>query len=57
MILNSFKYSGISNSLNGSEDYQFRGNEDIDKGSKIIQIENDELYLNDDYVASIDSHE
>ena len=31
MIFNSFKYSGISNSLDGSEDDQFRGYEDIDK--------------------------
>ena len=31
MIFNSFKYSEISNSLDGSEDDQFRGCEDIKK--------------------------
>ena len=31
MIFNSFKYSGISSLLGGSEDNQFRGYEDIDK--------------------------
>ena len=31
MIFNSFKYSEISNSLDGSEDDQFRGCEDIEK--------------------------
>ena len=29
IIFNSFKYSVISNSLDGSEDYQFRGYKDI----------------------------
>ena len=54
----SIKYSGISNSLDLSEDDQFRGYEDIEKGNEIIQIENDEdEYLDDDYVISIDSDE
>ena len=45
IIFNSFKYSGISNSLNGGEDGQFRGCKDIEKRNDIIQIENDdELY-------------
>ena len=34
----SFKYSGISNLLDGSEDDRIRGNEDIEKGNEIIQI-------------------
>ena len=55
MIFNSFKYSGISSSLDGSEDGQFRGYEDIWKENEIIQIENDDLNLYDDYVARSDS--
>ena len=31
MIFNSFKYSEISKLLDGSEDDQFRGHEDIEK--------------------------
>ena len=54
MILIIFNYSEFSKSLNGSEDDQSRGHEDIEKGYEIIQIENDyELYLND-YVTSND---
>ena len=51
MIFNSIKYSRISNLLDGSEDGQIRGNENIEKGNKIIQIKND------DYVASTYSDE
>ena len=51
-------YLGISNSLDGSEDGLFRGYEDIKKGNEIIQIENDDdLYLDDDYVTSSNSYE
>ena len=39
MTLNTFKYSETSNSLDGSEDDQFRGYEDIEQGNEIIQIE------------------
>ena len=50
-------YLGISNSLDGFEDDQFRGYEER-KGNEIIQIENDdELYLDDDYVTSSNSYE
>ena len=31
MLFNSFEYSGISCSLDGSEDYQFREYEDIER--------------------------
>ena len=35
MILNSFKYSGINSELDESEDHQFRGNEDLEKETKL----------------------
>ena len=38
MMLNSFKYSGISNSLDGSEDYLFRGYEDIEKEMRLFKL-------------------
>ena len=54
MIFNSFKYSGISNSLNGNEDDQFRGYEDIVRGNEITKIGNHyELYK--DFDTSSDS--
>ena len=57
MIFSSFKYSGISNSLDGTEHDQFRGYEVIERKWE-FQIENDdELYLDDVYVTSIDSDE
>ena len=57
MIFNSFKFSGISSSLDGSEDDQFRGYEHLEKGNKIVELENDEaLDQNDDYVTSNESH-
>ena len=31
-------YSGIGNSLDGSEDDQFRGYENIEEGNEVIQI-------------------
>ena len=34
----SFKYSGISNSLDGNGDDQFRGNEDIEKGNGLFKL-------------------
>ena len=40
IIFNSFKYSSISNSLDGNEDDNFRGYEDREKGNEINQIEN-----------------
>ena len=53
MIFNSFKYSGISYSLDGSEDDMFRGYEDLEKGSEIIKIENEEgSDQEDQYIAS-----
>ena len=48
MIFNSFKYSRISNSLDESEDNQFREYENIEKGNDIAKIENDDkLYLDE----------
>ena len=43
MIFNSFTYSGISISLDGSEDKKFRGYEDIQK-TRLFKIENDDIY-------------
>ena len=58
MIFNSFKFSGIGNSLDDSEDDRFKGHEDLEKWDEIIHIENDDkLYLDDDYATSIDSDE
>ena len=37
MIFNSFKYSGISCSLDASDDDIFRGYEDKEKGSETIK--------------------
>ena len=54
MKFNSFNYSLISSSLDASEDDQFREYEYIWKGNEIIQIENDDLNLYDDCVASRD---
>ena len=48
MIFNTFKYSGVGNSLDGSEDDQLRGYQDIEKGNKIIQTENDYYVTNSD---------
>ena len=43
-----------SNSLDRSEDDQFRGYKDIEKGNEIIQIENDEEQnLDDDYKQAV----
>ena len=41
MIFNSFKYSGVSCSSDASEDDMFRCNEDLEKGSETIEIENE----------------
>ena len=42
MIFNSFKYSGISCSLDGSEEDMFQGYEDFENGRETIEIENEE---------------
>ena len=56
MIFNSFKFSGISSSFDGSEDDQFRGYEHLEKGNEIVELENDEaLDQDDDYVTSSES--
>ena len=56
MILNSFNFSGISSSLDGREDDQFRGYEHLEKGNEIVELENDEaLDQDDDYVTSRES--
>ena len=56
MIFNSFKFSGISSSLDGSEDDEFRGYEHLEKGNEIVELENDEaLDQDDDYVTSSES--
>ena len=53
IIFNSFKYAGISSELVGSEDHQFRGYEDLDKGYETIKLESEEtLDQEDDYVIS-----
>ena len=56
MIFNSFKYSGISCSLNKSEEDMFRGYEDLEKGNENIEIENEEgLDQEDEYITSSSS--
>ena len=45
-MFNCFRYSWINSSLDGSEDDQFSGYENIEKINKIIKIKNDELYYN-----------
>ena len=58
IIFNSFKYSSISNSSDGSEDDNFRVYEDREKGNEINQFENNvKLYLDDDYETSSESDE
>ena len=53
MISNSFKYSRISNELDGSEDHQFRGYEDLEKRNEIIELENKKaIDQEDDYGTS-----
>ena len=42
MIFNSLKYSGISCSLDGSEEDMFSGYDDLENGSETIEIENEE---------------
>ena len=36
MVLNSFKYARINSELDGSEDHQFRGYQDLVKGNETI---------------------
>ena len=56
MIFSSFKYSGISCSLDASEDDMFRGYEDFGKGSETIEIENEEgSDQEDEYITSSSS--
>ena len=51
--LNSFKYSGISSEIDGREDHQFRGDEDLEKGNDTIELENEEAFDQEDhYVTS-----
>ena len=53
MIFNSFKYSGISCSLDGSQDDMFRGYEDLEKEDETIEIENEERSdQEDEYITS-----
>ena len=51
MIFNSFKYSLISSSLDGTEDGKFRGYEDIEKGNEIIKIDNDDVLYLDEWLC------
>ena len=56
MIFNSFKFSGISSSFDGSEEDQFRGYEHLEKGNEIVKLENGEaLDQDDDHVTSSES--
>ena len=56
MIFNSFTFSWISSSLDGSEDDEFRGYENLEKGNEIVELENDEaLDQDEDYVTSSES--
>ena len=55
MIFNSFKYYGISCSLDGNEFYKFRGFEYLEKVFTIFEIENEELDQDDEYITSSES--
>ena len=52
MISNSFKYSGISCSLDASEDDMFRSYEDLERKKETIEIENEQgLDQEDEYIT------
>ena len=56
MIFNSFKYSGISCSLDASEEDMFRGYEHLQKGRETIEIDNEERSdQQDEYITSSSS--
>ena len=56
MIFNSFKYSGISCSLDASEHDMFRDYEDLEKGRETIEVENEQGSDQEDkYIKSISS--
>ena len=56
MMFDSFKYSGISSSFDGSEDDMFLGYVDLEKGSETIEIENEEgSDQEDEYIISSSS--
>ena len=57
MIFNSFIYSEISSTLDGSEDYQFREYEYRKRKLNYWNWNDDVLCLGDDCVASSDSDE
>ena len=38
MMLNSFKYPGISNPLDGSKDDKFRGYKDIENEMRVFKL-------------------
>ena len=57
IVFNTFKYSRIINSLDWSEDDQFKGYEDIIKKWDYSNWNDNELYLVDDYVTSSDKDE
>ena len=53
IILNSFKYADISSELDGSQDNEFRGFENLEKENETILLENEEsLDQKDDYEIS-----
>ena len=58
MIVNSFKFAGISSKLSGNEEDQFRGNKDLEKQNETIEFENEEaLDQENDYVTSYRSYQ
>ena len=58
MILNSFKFAGISSSLGGNEDDQFIGYEDQEKRNKTIEFEDEEVLDQEKvYVTSYGSYQ
>ena len=52
MILNSFKYAGISNLLYGSQVYKFRGDEDLEKGNETIKLKNEVALDQEDHYVT-----
>ena len=53
IILNSFKCAGINSSGKGSQDDQFIRYEDLNKKNEIIELENKETLVKEDYLEQV----
>ena len=52
IIFKFIYYAGISSDLDGSEDHQFRCDEDLEKGNEIIELENEVAFDKKNYYAA-----